>query len=147
MSSYFPNRWSISYLNLTKTMKTHKAPTAQNFLKHQDIKQKEPPQKYRLGTINTKLLTGLNRFYKLIRFARVCNHVTDFNARNKCLTAKLLQQGYRYHKLRKTFSKFYRRHYELISKYNVGLKTLVSKGPKYRSQGGYSEIFCIHRRG
>ena len=28
-----------------------------------------------------------------IRFARVCNHVTYFNARNKCLTAKLLQQG------------------------------------------------------
>ena len=42
---------------------------------------------------------------QLIRFARVCNHVADFNARNKCLTAKL-----RYHKLRKTFSKFYRRH-------------------------------------
>ena len=51
-----------------------------------------------------------------------------FHARNKCLTAKLLQQGYRYHKLRKTFSKFYRRHYELISKYNVGLKTLLSEG-------------------
>ena len=65
---------------------------------------------------------------QLIRFARVCNHVTDFNARNKCLTAKLLQQGYRYHKLRKTFSKFYRRHYELISKYNVGLKALLSEG-------------------
>ena len=30
---------------------------------------------------------------QLIRFARVCNHVTDFNARNIyiCLTAKLLQ--------------------------------------------------------
>ena len=65
---------------------------------------------------------------QLIRFARVCNHVTDFNARNKCLTAKLLQQGYRYHKLRKTFYKCYRRHYELISKYNVGLKTLLSEG-------------------
>ena len=65
---------------------------------------------------------------QLIRFARVCNHVADFNARNKCLTAKLLQQGYRYHKLRKIFSKFYRRHYELISKYNVGLKTLLSEG-------------------
>ena len=64
---------------------------------------------------------------QLIRFARVCNHVTDFNVRNKCLTAQLLQQGYRYHKLRKTFSKFYRRHYELISKYNVGLKTLLSE--------------------
>ena len=65
---------------------------------------------------------------QLIRFARVFNHFTDFNARNKCLTAKLLQQGYRYHKLRNTFSKFYRRHYELISKYNVGLKTLLSEG-------------------
>ena len=65
---------------------------------------------------------------QLIRFARVCNHVTDFNGRNKCLTAKLLQQGYRYHKLRKTFSKFYRRHYELISKYNVGLKALLDEG-------------------
>ena len=41
---------------------------------------------------------------------------------------RFLQQGYRYHKLRKTFSKFYRRHYELISKYNVGLKTLLSEG-------------------
>ena len=48
--------------------------------------------------------------------------------RNKFLTAKLLHQGYRYHKLRKTFSKFYRRHFELISKFNVGLKTLLREG-------------------
>ena len=27
---------------------------------------------------------------QLIRFARVCNHFTDFKSRNKCLTAKLL---------------------------------------------------------
>ena len=65
---------------------------------------------------------------QLIMFARVCNHVADFNARNKCLTARLLQQGYRYHKLRKTFSKFYRRHFEVISKFNVGLKTLLREG-------------------
>ena len=44
------------------------------------------------------------------------------------VSAKLLQQGYRYHKLRKTFSKFYRRHYELVSKFNVGLKTLLHQG-------------------
>ena len=56
---------------------------------------------------------------QLIRFARVCSHVEDFYARNKCLTAKLLKQGYRYHRLRKAFSKFYCRHYELISKFNV----------------------------
>ena len=38
---------------------------------------------------------------QLIRFARVSSHVADFNARNKSLTAKLLPQGCRFHKLRK----------------------------------------------
>ena len=47
---------------------------------------------------------------QLIRFASVSSHVTDFNTRNQILTAKLLTQGYWYHKLRKTYSKFYRRH-------------------------------------
>ena len=65
---------------------------------------------------------------QIIPFARVSSHVADFNARNKSLTAKLLQQGYRYHKLRKTFSKFYRRNYELVSKFSVGLKTLLHQG-------------------
>ena len=46
---------------------------------------------------------------QLILFSRVSNHVDDFNTRNKVLTAKLLRQEYRYHKLRKAFSKFYRR--------------------------------------
>ena len=73
-------------------------------------------------------LISQNRFSQLIRFARAFSHVVDFNARNKSLTAKLLQQGYRYHKLRKTFSKFYRRHYELVSKFSVGLKTLLLQG-------------------
>ena len=62
---------------------------------------------------------------ELIRFAREFSQAEDFNARNKCFKAKLLKQGYRYHKLRKAFSKFYRRHYELISKFNAGLKSLL----------------------
>ena len=37
---------------------------------------------------------------QLIRFARVCSNVDDFNNRNLILT-KLLKQGYRYHKNRK----------------------------------------------
>ena len=44
------------------------------------------------------------------------------------INAKLLKQGYRYHKLRKSFSKFYHGHYELISKLNVGLKSLLHQG-------------------
>ena len=65
---------------------------------------------------------------QLIRFARVSGRVVDFNARNKSLTAKLLQQGCRYHGLRKTFSKFYRRHYKLVSKFSVGLRALLRRG-------------------
>ena len=65
---------------------------------------------------------------QLIRFARVSSHVDDFNTRNKVLTAKLLRQGYRYHKIRKAFSKFYRRHFDIVSKYNVGLKRLLLEG-------------------
>ena len=60
------------------------APTAQkNKNKHQDIKQKEPPQKYRLGTIsNTKLLAGLNRFNRTLTSpsaSAVVHSYTDIN--------------------------------------------------------------------
>ena len=65
---------------------------------------------------------------QLIRFARVCSHVDYFNARNKCLTTKILKQGVRYHNFGKAFSKFYRRHYELGSKFNVVLKSLLDHG-------------------
>ena len=65
---------------------------------------------------------------QFIRFARVSSHVDDFNTWNKVLTARLLRQGYRYHKLRKAFTKFYRRHFDLVSKYNVRLKTLLMQG-------------------
>ena len=33
-----------------------------------------------------------------------------------------------FHKLRKTFSKFYRRYFDLISKFQVGLKSLLRQG-------------------
>ena len=58
----------------------------------------------------------------------MCSNVDDFNNRNLFVTAKLLKQGYRYHKIRKTFSKFYHRHSELIVKYNTVLKTLLQQG-------------------
>ena len=61
--------------------------------------------------------TGLLATYQLSRRLNMIN-----------LPTQLLQQGYRYHELRKTFSKFYRRHYELVSKFNVGLKTFLHQG-------------------
>ena len=51
--------------------------------------------------------------------------VDNCNTRNKVLTPKLLKQMY---KLRKTLSKFYRRHFDLVSKYNFGLKTPLLQG-------------------
>ena len=65
---------------------------------------------------------------QLVRFARASSSVRDFNCRNKALTAKLLRQGYRYHKLRKIFSRFYRRHSGLVEKYNVSLRKLLQQG-------------------
>ena len=89
-----------------------------------------PTNVEKIGDFYRKIYNSnlIKTWSKLIRFARVSSYVADFNARNKSLSAKLLQQGYRYHKLRKTFSKFYRRHYELVSKFNVGLKTLLHQG-------------------
>ena len=44
------------------------------------------------------------------------------------MTIILLKQGYRHQKLREAFSKFYRRHFDLVSKYKLGLKTLLLQG-------------------
>ena len=65
---------------------------------------------------------------QLIRFARACNSVSDFNTRNQIITNKLLNQGYRYNKLRKAFTKFYRRNSELVNKYSTNLKTFLQLG-------------------
>ena len=62
---------------------------------------------------------------ELIRFASICTNVSDSNNINHFLTAKLLK----HHKFRKTFSKFYTRHSDLIVKYNVenGLNSPTTK--------------------
>ena len=66
---------------------------------------------------------------QLIRFVRVYSNVDDFNIRNLFFTAKLLIQGFRYHKIRKAFSKFFQRNSKLIIfKFNIGLKTLLQQG-------------------
>ena len=65
--------------------------------------------------------------FQFIRSARASFNVSDFNCRNKILTAKLRRQGYRYHKLRKTFSKFYRRHSGLVENIMLAWGNFCSK--------------------
>ena len=79
------------------------------------------------GDVPRRILYGVY-ISQHIRFARASSNVSDFSCRNKALTAKLFKQGYRYHKLRKAFSKFYRRHSELVEKYNVSLRKLLQQG-------------------
>ena len=50
----------------------------------------------------------ISQLIRLLEFLQIC--------RNKALTAKLLMLGCRYFKLRKAFSKFYRRHSALVEK-------------------------------
>ena len=66
---------------------------------------------------------------QLVRFARCCISVLDFHCKNLQITSKLLTQGYRYHKLRKTFGKFFRWYSELLSKYgDILFQEYVWKG-------------------
>ena len=83
--------------------------------------------------------------------------LTTLILHNKDFTAKLLRQGYRYHKIRKAFPKFYRRHFDIVSKFNVGLETLLLLGLsepefycdlvlKFRSKIGKNDFLIISKR-
>ena len=65
---------------------------------------------------------------QLIRYARVCSDVSDFNDRNLCITEKLLSQGFRYNKLIKTFTKFFHKYKTLASKYGCTCHNLIKNG-------------------
>ncbi|KAK3096998.1 hypothetical protein FSP39_005494 [Pinctada imbricata] len=54
---------------------------------------------------------------QLIRYARACTDVLDFHSRNLQITKKLLGQGFRFHKLVKTFWKFYKNYCQLLLKF------------------------------
>ena len=66
---------------------------------------------------------------QLIRFARCCTSVSDFHSKNLQITSKLLTQGYRYHKLRKSFGKFFSTYSDLLSKFGeISFQEFVSEG-------------------
>ena len=66
---------------------------------------------------------------QLVRFARCCTSILDFHSKNLQITSKLLTHGYRYHKLRKTFRKFFRSYSELLSKFGkISFQDYVSQG-------------------
>ena len=76
-------------------------------------------------------------------FIKIYTFVPKILSKTQKLTAKLLKQGYQYHKLRKAFSKFYCWHFELIEKYHVSLKKLMQQGicnPEFYGDLVYKKI-------
>ena len=67
--------------------------------------------------------------WQLVRFARFCTSVLGFHSENLQNTSKLLTQGYRYHKLRKTFGKCFRSYSKLLLKFgDISFQEYLSKG-------------------
>ena len=62
---------------------------------------------------------------QLIRYARTCSAYQDFVVRSKNLTSKLLDQGYTASKLMSSFKKFYGRHYDLTTQYDVSVTKML----------------------
>ena len=58
-------------------------------------------------------------------FSRACDNVQDFIERCVNLSSKLLTQEYRYHKLCKSFKKFYNRNTDVLSHYKLTFKSLI----------------------
>ena len=68
-------------------------------------------------------------FLQLVKLVRCCTRILDFHSKNIQITSKLLTQGCRYHKLRKTFGKFFRSYSELLSKFSeISFQDYVSEG-------------------
>ena len=63
------------------------------------------------------------------KFSKCCTSIFDFHSKNLQMTSKLLTQGNRYYKLRKTFRKFFRSCSELLSKFGeISFQEYVSDG-------------------
>ena len=73
---------------------------------------------------------------QLVRFARCCTSVSDFNSKNLQITSKLLTPSYRDHKLWKSFGKFVGSYSDLLSKFGkLSFQEFVSEGISY-------PVFC-----
>jgi hypothetical protein len=63
---------------------------------------------------------------QLIRYARACSKYDQFLVQVSLLTKKLMSQGFQLSRLQAAFRKFYGRHNDLISPYNLSLGHMLS---------------------
>ena len=65
---------------------------------------------------------------QLIRYARACTSYRDFAERHSLLSRKLVNQGYTKRRLASTFKRFFGRCHDLIDKYGVSLRQMITDG-------------------
>jgi hypothetical protein len=66
---------------------------------------------------------------ELVRYARACTHIKDFNARTVLLVKKLTSQHFLRKSLIHSFKKFCSRHILLIQKYGKAILTSFTSWP------------------
>ena len=78
---------------------------------------------------------------QLIRYLRACTFYLDFRERHRSLAVKLFSQGFTVHGLARSFKKFYGRHSEEFTKYDMSLiNTMRDAIPYYDLFGEFSEL-------
>ena len=77
-------------------------------------------------------------------FARICNKVEYFNDMNSIISRNKLKQGFLYHKLRKTFAKFYNRHFKLFSTNITPRKYRLQCFWKWNAWNRVNATFCTN---
>ena len=81
-----------------------------------------------LSTVSIKICSTLKcwnaEIFRIVRFAHVSTYLQTCKFAHVCKSVHVNPITH----LSKTFSKFYRRHYELVSEFSVGLKTLLHQG-------------------
>ena len=65
---------------------------------------------------------------QLVRVGRICDKYGAFVTKNRQITTRFIQQGFRYSKLCDTFKKFSRRHKSIIEKYGVCYRHHIRDG-------------------
>ena len=75
------------------------------------------------SNIPTNLAYGVY-ISQLVRYVRICTWKLDFIHRLRRLSSRLLHQGFKSTLLRKSFTKFFKRHSAIIEKYGSTLRKL-----------------------
>ena len=63
---------------------------------------------------------------QLVRYSRACCNYEDFRVRHLILVEKLLKQGYKQTRLKKSYLKFHAKYNDVVNRYNIDSRVILS---------------------